>query len=123
MVRFDVTREAVATFGAKEQCGINLFSVNGANRMARELNKNVEYEICLVAPSLRGEPDGLTEVWVKLEDSNTGNVYYLPKAEFMNRKFEMQEIYQDYLDGNPEWDNSTEGRVMDPRIHHGPIHV
>ena len=83
--------------------------------MARELNKNVEYEICLVAPSLRGEPDGLTEVWVKLEDSNTGNVYYLPKAEFMNRKFEMQEIYQDYLDGNPEWDNSTEGTVKSIR--------
>ena len=83
--------------------------------MARELNKNVEYEICLVAPSLRGEPDGLTEVWVKLEDSNTGNVYYLPKAEFMNRKFEMQEIYQDYLDGNPEWDNSTEGTVKSTR--------
>jgi len=99
----------------KSNVELIFFSVNGANRMARELNKNVEYEICLVAPSLRGEPDGLTEVWVKLEDSNTGNVYYLPKAEFMNRKFEMQEIYQDYLDGNPEWDNSTEGTVKSTR--------
>ena len=89
--------------------------VNGANKMARELQKGADYEITLVSPNLRGQStSGLTEIWVKLQDESTGNVYYIPKAEFMNRKFEMQEMYQDYLEDNPNWNNVANDPFLQP---------
>ena len=41
-------------------------------------------------------------------------MYYLAREDFMDRKFEMQEIYQDFLDGMPDWNPPVE---EDPFLH------
>lgn len=71
--------------------------------MARELSKDVTHEIVLVSPQMRGRTDGLTEIFVH-SVSDSGNSFYATKDDFMNRKFIMQEMHQDFIEGEPDWD-------------------
>ncbi|CAG5132776.1 unnamed protein product, partial [Candidula unifasciata] len=77
--------------------------VNEANAMSEELGKKVKFEICLISPQARGLRDGLTEVMVKMNMEN-GNRWLLNRNTFIDKKYLMEEMYQNYIQGDPNWD-------------------
>ncbi|CAL1537456.1 unnamed protein product [Lymnaea stagnalis] len=78
--------------------------VTEANAMSEELDKKVKFEIFLVSPKARGQKEGATEVMVKLRNLENGNWWLLSRNNFINRKYMMQEMYQNYMEGEPNWD-------------------
>jgi len=77
--------------------------INEANAMSEELDKKVSFEPVLVSPQARGEKDGRTIVHVKMKDLTNGNEWVWDKNKFINRKYIMQEMYQNFTDGDPDW--------------------
>ncbi|XP_046575245.1 kinesin-like protein KIF28P [Haliotis rubra] len=78
--------------------------VNEANAMSEELDKKVKFEIALVSPQARGLPHGRTEVNVKMRNLVNGNEWMFDRNHFINRKFLMQEMYQNFMEGCKDWD-------------------
>ncbi|XP_052103729.1 kinesin-like protein KIF28P isoform X1 [Mytilus californianus] len=78
--------------------------VNEANAMSDELKKKVQFELALISPQARGLKDGKTEVMVKMLNPQTGNEWMWDRNKFINRKFLMQEMYQNYIEGDDDWD-------------------
>ncbi|XP_060594339.1 kinesin-like protein KIF28P [Ruditapes philippinarum] len=79
--------------------------VGEATAMAEELKKGVKFEITLVSPQARGQKDGKTEVMVKMIAlDGSGNDWLWDRNKFINRKFLMQEMYQNYVEGDADWD-------------------
>lgn len=79
--------------------------VSEATAMAEELKKGVKFEITLVSPQARGQKSGKTEVMVKMKAlDGSGNDWLWDRNKFINRKFLMQEMYQNYVEGDPNWD-------------------
>lgn len=78
--------------------------VNEANAMSEELKKQVQFELALISPQARGLKDGRTEVMVKMTNPKTGNEWMWDRNKFINRKFLMQEMYQNYIEGDDNWD-------------------
>ncbi|KAL5006291.1 hypothetical protein ScPMuIL_015097 [Solemya velum] len=78
--------------------------VNEANAMSEELDKKVKFDIALVSPQARGVRDGRTEVMVKMKNLGNGNEWMWDRNKFTNRKFLMQEMYQNFIDGDDDWD-------------------
>ncbi|BFY98671.1 hypothetical protein BsWGS_01711 [Bradybaena similaris] len=78
--------------------------VNEANAMSEELDKKVKFEICLISPQSRGLKDGFTEVMVKMKNMESGNWWLLNRNSFVNRKYLMEEMYQNYIEGDSNWD-------------------
>uniref|UniRef100_A0A914ZNN9 Kinesin-like protein n=2 Tax=Parascaris univalens TaxID=6257 RepID=A0A914ZNN9_PARUN len=84
---------------------INLLpNVYRANSMSKELNKSVNFEIILVSPEARGLADGLTEIWIKVYDSVDDTHFLWDKNRFMNRYYGMQEMYQNFMEEDNDWD-------------------
>ena len=75
-----------------------------ANAMSEELNKKTKFEIALISPQARGLTEGRTEVNVKMKDMKNGNEFMFSRADFLDRKFLMQEMYQNFQDGEKDWD-------------------
>ncbi|KAK7465940.1 hypothetical protein BaRGS_00037478 [Batillaria attramentaria] len=78
--------------------------VNEANSMSEELDKKVKYELALVSPQARGLKEGRTEVMVKMKNLENGNEWLLDRNKFINRKYLMQEMYQNFMEGDKDWD-------------------
>ena len=86
-----------------------LISVSAANSMSRELDKRVRHELVLVSPQMRGQSGGQTEIFVHTVGLDNPELsFFASKDEFMNRKFVMQEMHQDFLDGEVSWDKDFE---------------
>lgn len=77
--------------------------VNEANAMSEELDKKVKFEVALIAPQARGLKEGRTEVNVKHKNLETGTTFMWDRNTFIDRKFMMQEMYQNYVEGDPNW--------------------
>ncbi|XP_064648285.1 kinesin-like protein KIF28P isoform X2 [Lineus longissimus] len=77
--------------------------LNEANAMSEELDKKVKFECALISPQARGLREGRTEVKVKMVNMETGNEWMWDRIKFINRKYLMQEMYQNYVQGG-EWD-------------------
>ena len=75
-----------------------------ANAISAQLNKKVKFEIALISPQARGLTEGRTEVNVKMKDMKSGNEFMFSRADFLDRKFLMQEMYQNFQDGERDWD-------------------
>ncbi|XP_078571290.1 kinesin-like protein KIF28 isoform X3 [Branchiostoma floridae x Branchiostoma japonicum] len=78
--------------------------VNEANAMSEELDKKCRFEIALVSPQARGLKEGRTEVSVKMKNLENGNDFMWDRNKFINRKYLMQEMYQNYVEGDANWD-------------------
>lgn len=87
--------------------------VNEANAMSEELDKKVKFEVALIAPQARGLKEGRTEVNVKHKNLQTGTVFMWDRNKFIDRKFMMQEVYQNYVEGDKNW-NDGAGTDADP---------
>ena len=86
-----------------------IISVSAANSMSRELGKRVRHELVLVSPQMRGQSGGQTEIFVHTVGLDNPELsFFASKDEFMNRKFVMQEMHQDFLDGEVTWDKEFE---------------
>lgn len=77
--------------------------IGETNAMAEELGKKVKFEVMLVSPQARGLKEGRTEVKVKMKSSEDDAEWIWDRNKFLNRKFLMQEMYQNYVDGD-DWD-------------------
>ena len=78
--------------------------VNEANAISLELDKKKLFDIALVSPQARGLSKGRTEVKVKISDLIHNNSWLWDRNKFINRKYKMLEMYQNYVDGDPDWD-------------------
>lgn len=86
-----------------------------ANSMAKELDKDVSFEIVLLPPETKGVANGVTEVrlllgsgefdckllqvWVKVKDAQTDTTHLWDSSRFMSRYYGMQEVYQNKMEG------------------------
>ncbi|XP_077419577.1 kinesin-like protein KIF28 isoform X2 [Vanacampus margaritifer] len=75
-----------------------------ANQMSQELNKDVEFKLeikNLVLSDSKGH-DLEKEIVCRVTSKRTKQVWIWSKAKFVNRKFLMEEIYQQHLDDTGE---------------------
>uniref|UniRef100_A0A8R1YT96 Kinesin-like protein n=1 Tax=Pristionchus pacificus TaxID=54126 RepID=A0A8R1YT96_PRIPA len=77
--------------------------VHRANAMAKELGRAVTFEIVLVSPEARGLDKGLTEVWIKVLNQTDDTHFLWEKNRFMSRYYGMQEMYENKMDGDADW--------------------
>jgi len=49
-----------------------------------------------------------SQVFVKAKNLLSGNEFFLSKNDFENRKFGMQEMYQDYMEEGDDWNKDEE---------------
>lgn len=82
-----------------------------ANAISEELNKKMFFEIALVSPQARGLKDGRTEVKVKMRSLENDNWWMFSRSQFLDRKYKMQELYQNHTEGD---DVSTVSQEQDP---------
>lgn len=78
--------------------------VNESNAMAEELKKPVRFEILLVSPQARGLKEGRTEVKVKMKSTVDDAEWIWDRNKFVNRTYLMKEMFQNYYDGEEDWD-------------------
>lgn len=78
--------------------------VNESNAMAEELGKKVKFEILLVSPQARGLKEGRTEVKVKMKSTVDDAEWIWDRNKFVNRTYLMKEMFQNYYDGDEDWD-------------------
>ncbi|XP_052091437.1 kinesin-like protein KIF28 [Mytilus californianus] len=82
-------------------------AVEEANAISEELDKKRKFEIMIVSPEARGELSGRTEVMVRMKDLETNHEWVWPRQKFFNRKFVMQEMYNEFQEGDP-WELPAE---------------
>ncbi|KAI6188028.1 putative tRNA N6-adenosine threonylcarbamoyltransferase [Aphelenchoides besseyi] len=88
---------------------INLMpNVYRANAMAKELKRNVQFEIVLMAPEIRGRNDGLPEILIRVNNRSDDTTFLWDRSQFMNRYYTMQEMYQNYVENDPNWNLTRE---------------
>ncbi|RWS30831.1 kinesin-like protein KIF28P [Leptotrombidium deliense] len=75
-----------------------------ANAIAEELDKNVRFEIMLVSPQYLAKNNERTEVFVKVYSDETEQEFEWSKEKFLNRLYVMKEMYQNYEQGQEDWD-------------------
>ncbi|XP_071941853.1 kinesin-like protein KIF28P [Antedon mediterranea] len=77
-------------------------AVEEANTISEELDKKVKFEIVVISPKARGLTHGRTEVCVKMRNLESGYEYIWTRDKFQRRKYLMQEMYQNFVEGE-EW--------------------
>uniref|UniRef100_K7FDE2 Kinesin-like protein 6 n=1 Tax=Pelodiscus sinensis TaxID=13735 RepID=K7FDE2_PELSI len=98
-----------------------------ANQMSEELKKELKLELKvknLALSDSRGY-DLQKEVTVKVTNKKTSQVWVWSKAKFINRKFLMEELYQNFLDGADVNVDQDSDPFWDPVevIHLGSAHI
>ncbi|ESO84800.1 hypothetical protein LOTGIDRAFT_176099, partial [Lottia gigantea] len=78
--------------------------INEANAMSEELGKKVKFEIALVSSQALGLEHEKTEVMVKMKHMENENEWMFSRNDFINRKYLMQEMYANYMQGDEDWD-------------------
>ena len=60
------------------------------------------FEVVLVSPQAQGLKEGRTEVKIKMRNLVTDRAWVWNRNVFLDRKYRMQEMYQNYVEGE-EW--------------------
>ena len=68
------------------------------------------FEIILLPPQAWGLKEGRTEVKVKMRNLDNGYAWMWNRNQFLERKYRMQEMYQNYVEGE-QWDLPQVGHV------------
>ncbi|XP_064643927.1 kinesin-like protein KIF28 isoform X2 [Lineus longissimus] len=101
-------------------------AVEEANAISVELDKRKKFEVMIVSPEARGDLKGRSEVFVKTIDIDTGHEWLWPRHKFFNRKYVMQEMYQNYTEGE-DWELPPEkdpfGEDPDAEVHIGSVKI
>ncbi|XP_038058147.1 kinesin-like protein KIF28P [Patiria miniata] len=77
-------------------------AVEEANAISEELDQKVKFEIVVMSPKARGLAHGRTEVCMKMRNLEKDLEYIWPRDKFVRRKYLMQEMYQNYTEGE-DW--------------------
>ncbi|XP_006815172.1 kinesin-like protein KIF28 [Saccoglossus kowalevskii] len=101
-------------------------AVEEANAISEELDRKVKFEIVVISAKARGLTSGRTEVCVKMRNLDNGLEYIWPRDKFFRRKYMMQEMYQNYQEGE-EWQLPDEKDPFteppDTEVHIGSVNV
>ncbi|XP_046565118.1 LOW QUALITY PROTEIN: kinesin-like protein KIF28P [Haliotis rubra] len=89
-------------------------SVEECNSISEELDKKMKFELMIVSPEARGQLKGRTEVMIKVVNLETKHEWIWPREKFLNRKFLMQEMYENFQDGEENWDVPQDQKERDP---------
>ncbi|KAL8592992.1 hypothetical protein ACOMHN_017922 [Nucella lapillus] len=90
---------------AQEQILEILPMVSEVNAISEELNKYKAFEVVLIsAAALEGSGTKAhgTQVMVKMKNLLNGNTWLWERGKFMNRRYLIQNKYQEYLDGDED---------------------
>lgn len=117
----DDQEESKETVLLREDLADLMPMVNEANAISEELDKKVSFEVVVVSAKARGLPEGRPEAYVIMKDLQNGTEYLWSRTKFINRKFVMQDMFQDYEDGDDwqlpdEKDPFTESRDAETLI-------
>ena len=70
----------------------------------------VSFQTVVLTPQMRGLQTGATaagggrdEIFVKVTQLETGYTWYWPKQKFVRRKYAMQEMFEDFQNGDEAW--------------------
>ncbi|XP_076437363.1 kinesin-like protein KIF28 [Babylonia areolata] len=78
-------------------------AVEQANSISEDLDKKLKFDLMVVSPEARGELNGRTEVMVRVINLETKHEWVWPRQKFLNRKFVMEEMYDNFQEGE-DWD-------------------
>ncbi|XP_070175288.1 kinesin-like protein KIF28P isoform X2 [Littorina saxatilis] len=78
-------------------------AVEQANSISEDLDKKMKFDIMIVSPEARGELKGRTVVMIRVTNLETKHEWIWSREKFLNRKFVMQEMYDNFQEGE-EWD-------------------
>ncbi|XP_076455652.1 kinesin-like protein KIF28 isoform X2 [Babylonia areolata] len=78
-------------------------AIEQANSISEDLDKKMKFDLMVVSPEARGELKGRTEVMIRVTNVETKHEWIWPRQKFMNRKYVMQEMYDNFQEGD-EWD-------------------
>jgi len=88
---------------AQEQVLELLPMVTEMNAVSEELNKYRGFELVLMSGVQLNEKDRSAKVMVKVKNLLNNNVWMWERGKFMNRRYMVQELYQQYLDGDEKY--------------------
>ncbi|KAF6041292.1 hypothetical protein EB796_000454 [Bugula neritina] len=71
--------------------------VRDATAIAEDLSKGYKFEVVIVSPLARGLSEGRNEIYIKMMDQNTGNVYMWGTEKFVKRQGVMMDQYGRYI--------------------------
>uniref|UniRef100_A0A0N4Z581 Kinesin-like protein n=1 Tax=Parastrongyloides trichosuri TaxID=131310 RepID=A0A0N4Z581_PARTI len=83
-------------------------AVERANLMSKELKKNIKYEIIISTPESRGLSKGNDKALVKAKFEKEDIFFVWNKDIFMTRYYDIQEIYQDFVECGKERQEITD---------------
>jgi len=75
--------------------------ISEVNAVSEELNKYRHFELVLLGAAT--QDDNQTKVMVQMKDVATGNLWLWERGKFMNRRYIIQEMYQQFLDDDESW--------------------
>ncbi|CBY07661.1 unnamed protein product [Oikopleura dioica] len=75
--------------------------ISEVNAVSEELNKYRHFELVLLGAAT--QDDNQTKVMVQMKDVGTGNLWLWERGKFMNRRYIIQEMYQQFLDDDESW--------------------
>jgi len=100
---------------AQEQVLELLPMVTEMNAVSEEMNKYRSFELVLMSDVQQDNKDRTTKVMVKVKNLLNGNVWMWERGKFMNRRYMIQELYQQFLDGDDKHKrNEKEDPFYDP---------
>ncbi|CAH1773103.1 unnamed protein product [Owenia fusiformis] len=77
-------------------------AIEEANSISEELDKKLKFDAIVVSPEARGDIKGRSEVMIKVTNIETEIEWVWPRTKFFNRKYVMQEMYENYAEGE-DW--------------------
>ncbi|KAL5021850.1 hypothetical protein ScPMuIL_001005 [Solemya velum] len=87
---------------AQEQVLEILPMVSEVNAVSEEINKHKSFEVVLISAAAQEEEFGSqtgTKVMVKMKNLLNGNIWLWERGKFMNRRYLIQDMYQQFLGG------------------------
>ncbi|KAJ7319512.1 hypothetical protein OS493_035822 [Desmophyllum pertusum] len=105
-ITYDLAQEEIA-----ENSGFNMGKNSGQSKNDLLLQEDlvqmvpmVKFEILLVSPQARGLKEGRTEVKVKMKSTVDDAEWIWDRNKFVNRTYLMKEMFQNYFEGEEDWD-------------------
>nr|XP_026689448.1 kinesin-like protein KIF28P isoform X4 [Ciona intestinalis] len=90
---------------AQEQVLELLPMVSEVNAVSEELNKYRHFELVLISGGYQEDKDKGTKVMVQVKNLLNNNIWMWERGKFMNRRYIIQELYQQYIDGDDSYKN------------------
>jgi len=91
----------------RDQLADFLPDVKEANAMSEALDKKVRFTAVVMTPQMLGKSEGKSEIHVKVTQLQTGYSWFWSKGKFINRKYAMSEMFDDFEEGE-DWQVAEE---------------